>query len=314
MTGTATAPRRALPDPGKCHQNNLNHSFPANNRTDNTMPRTCARCGATMQADEAVFCNRCGSRLPPAAALACPACGRELLDPLSRFCDRCGLPFAGQDEVHEPEAPQPPMADETPEAEAEEIPLPPPARPKQKGQVCPACGFENEEKNRFYCRQCGAYIREKEGIRSNVGGVAGSRSAKGPIRIRQDGMDEIRKRPSFSPAPQERQPVARRKKGREPAMKKPLPYRKIAIGAVIVIALILIALVVPGMLKGEQKKNATATKSLAAHAPSAASAAGAAADSSPLDGIFSAIQGLIPTGGLFGNQAAPVVKDTSPVP
>lgn len=264
------------------------------------MSKICGNCGAPASVDGAVFCNQCGARFPDDTA-TCPSCGREVLDPLSRFCDQCGSPIPLPEEMPVPPAEVPPSPRE-PE-------MPPPV-PKERGQVCPACGYENEEKNRFYCRKCGAYIRDKSaGLPSGTGGVGAVRQPKaGPIRIKPDGMDAIRQRPVFeSPRPAKQPPAPRRKS--EPRRQKPLPYRKIAIAAAAMVIIAVIALVVPGMLGGNPE-NATAARSLAAPGPGAPDEKNA---DSPLSGLFAAIDGLLQGGEPVSNKGTPVFGQTTPV-
>ncbi len=185
----------------------------------------------------------------------------------------------------------------------------PPLIPRNQGPICPACGFENEGENRFYCKQCGAYIRDKSPVRASDAAGGGRRPQSGLIRIKPDGMDAIRQRPVYEPPKAEKQPIARRRK--EPPKRTPLPYRKIAIAAAVIIVLILIAMVVPGLLQ-EKPDTTAAARSLAAGAPADAAAEKTA--DSPVDSLFRMVQGLLPAGDGVSNQGTTVVKDTSPIP
>ncbi len=96
------------------------------------MKRHCIKCGSPAITDTSLYCNKCGSRLP--TEKSCLQCGRKFSDDESRFCDKCGssLALTVSSGIQEP-----------------------------KNSICQACGYENNEANRFHCKNCGAPLRRR---------------------------------------------------------------------------------------------------------------------------------------------------------
>jgi hypothetical protein len=256
------------------------------------MNKKCSNCGTPAPDNASVFCNRCGARLPanaPAPFLTCRKCGKTFTDPQSRFCNRCGSPLA-------------PAA-----AQAASPAIPPAVPAAVKGTRCPTCGFENPGETRFYCKKCGAYIPRREPFTEHGPAREAPRSvpAGGGIRVRPDGMDEIRQRPENKPAMPSgtREPVRQvplyeaaaqqeqaRKRRQEASQKRAASYRRMAYGAAAVILLVLviavIAVIVPGIVGGGNV-NATAP------------------------GLVEGLPwGIIPNLTSILNQSTPVINDT----
>ena len=144
------------------------------------MVKTCARCGANNNDPLAVFCNKCGSRLPELQKEICSNCGAGIRKD-SAFCTKCGARILSIPSVQK-------------------------APPRVKdGKICPECGFDENEQDRYYCRKCGSYIRNiQQGDES-----AGKKFSTGIIRIIPDSVN-ISSEPKKFPADTDQSP--RRKK------------------------------------------------------------------------------------------------------
>ncbi|MDD1682791.1 MAG: zinc ribbon domain-containing protein [Methanoregula sp.] len=250
------------------------------------MNKRCSNCGAPAPDEASVFCNRCGARLPaspPAPVLTCRTCGKTFTDPQSRFCNRCGSPLA-------------------PAAQAAS-----PKIPAAQEKICPACGFKNVGEFLFYCKKCGASIPGGEPFAQHAPAREAPRSVPtgGGIRIRPDGLDEVRQRPVNSMAMPSgtREPVRQvplyeaeaqqelaRKRREEASQKRVASHRRMAYGAAAVLLLVLviavIAVIVPGIVGGAQA-NATAP------------------------GLLEGLPwGIVPNLTSILNQSTPVINDT----
>lgn len=107
--------------------------------------------------------------------------------------------------------------EEVPKKEAQKAAVP----PAVIGTTCPTCGYMNEGRSRFYCKQCGAYI-PKSALSMHSEFIRNGHRQKptgAEIRIVPDGLDELRQRPVVKrPKEQPEQPV----KIKKPAPQKPV--------------------------------------------------------------------------------------------
>jgi ribosomal protein L37E len=96
----------------------------------------CPKCGTPAVDDQSLFCNRCGTQLPVNIAEEpgnyCPNCKTKIHDG-EIACSRCGFPLS---------------------------PEPPSIQPVKPSKNCPECGAPVIDENRYYCKTCGAYIRD----------------------------------------------------------------------------------------------------------------------------------------------------------
>jgi hypothetical protein len=200
------------------------------------MIKKCSRCGAPAPDDIAVFCNRCGTRLP--SVLHCRRCGKPVTDPLSRFCDHCGSPLA-------------------PAVQAV-----PPVTPA-KGNICPACGFENFVEDACFCKKCGSVL----GKNASTGTMPEGRSAvrREPVRMPAAAQPQ----PLNPPARAGKVPVSatavvpdtprvHRQDGPQRGGRRSWKKIALAVAAIIVLIIVIIAVlfIVPG-ISGDRSDNAT---------------------------------------------------------
>lgn len=223
-------------------------------------------------------CGQCGASVPGSLSLFCNKCGARLpaegsTDTL--ICPMCGKTLPDRlsqfcDRCGTPLLPP-----------VQPLPQVPPAIPKK---TCPACGFENHGYNLFFCKKCGTALSESEPQEKSArGGVQDK-----PIRDRMVDLDALHKKGKGGAVGSQVPP--RRGVPETPKWKGPRSYRKLAIGvAVLVLILIAAGIMVTNNsgIPGTDSENSTGPGLL----------------------------GMLPfshmsEGGLFSNQATPVVTDT----
>ncbi len=97
----------------------------------------CPRCGTQAPDDQSLFCNKCGTQLPlnvpDKPGNRCPNCTTILPDSKTSSCPRCGFLLV-------------------PESSS--------ILPVRTTKNCPQCQAPVLDENRYYCKICGAYIRD----------------------------------------------------------------------------------------------------------------------------------------------------------
>ena len=253
------------------------------------MIKKCSRCGTPAPDDIAVFCHRCGTRLP--SVPHCRRCGKPVTDPLSRFCDHCGSPLAPAVQA----APPVTLA---------------------KGNVCPACGFENVVKDARFCKKCGS--------------VLGKNAGTGFI---PDGRSAVRREPVSMPAavqPQPRNPPAaggtepvspaavvqdipreRRQDGHQGTGRRSWKKTALVSAVILVIVVIIAALfIVPGF-SGDRTDNATVPDQPGA-LPFGIGSGKSSENATVPDYLEMLPPGIMPGSTPVINQATAVITDTPP--
>jgi uncharacterized Zn finger protein (UPF0148 family) len=223
-------------------------------------------------------CVKCGATVPGSASLFCNKCGARL--PAEGSTDTVICPTCGKT--------LPDRLSQFCDRCGAPLSLPaqplPPVSPLMARKACPACGFENRGENLFYCKKCGTSLSESEPLDQSAGD---SVQAKLP-RDRMVNLDALPRNVNGSAAGS--QVPSDRSLQEIPQQKGQNSYRKIAIGIVgLVLILIAAAIFVTNNsgIPGTDSENSTAPGLL----------------------------GMLPfsdrsEGGLFSNQATPVVTDT----
>ena len=95
---------------------------------------------------------------PEASGMYCPKCGTNNLDIKTGSCTRCGFLVSSRT---------------------------PPVQPVTPSKTCTQCGAPVIDESRYYCKTCGAYLREKQGGKvSTSKDTSGSKSpVKTPVII-----------------------------------------------------------------------------------------------------------------------------------
>jgi DNA-directed RNA polymerase subunit RPC12/RpoP len=122
----------------------------------------CPKCGTQAVDDQSSFCNKCGTQLPVKTAEEpdnyCPNCNTKIQGS-ETVCSRCGFLLSPKQLSIQPAKP---------------------------GKTCPECGAPIIDENRYYCKSCGAYIRDTQGRKASVmdDSSSGSKaSGKKPVII-----------------------------------------------------------------------------------------------------------------------------------
>ena len=122
----------------------------------------CPKCGTQAVDNQSLFCNKCGTQLPVNIAEEpgnyCPNCNTKIQG-RETVCSRCGFLLS---------------------------PKQPSIQPAKPGKNCPECGAPIIDENRYYCKTCGAYIRDNQGRKASVmdDSSSGSKaSGKKPVII-----------------------------------------------------------------------------------------------------------------------------------
>jgi ribosomal protein L37E len=122
----------------------------------------CPRCGTQALDDQSMFCNKCGTQLPANTleepGTFCPNCNAKIPEGETGPCARCGFQFA---------------------------PKPRSIQPVKPTKDCPQCGEPVIDENRYYCKKCGAYIRDSKARKTSLeSDSSGSKSSiKKPVII-----------------------------------------------------------------------------------------------------------------------------------
>jgi len=119
------------------------------------MVTVCPKCGTQAVDDQSLFCNKCGAQLaistPEASREYCPNCKTNNLDRKTGSCTQCGFPL---------------------------LPKIPQGQPVVPSRTCPQCGAPVIDENRYYCKTCGAYLRDKHASKVSLADdTSGSKSS-----------------------------------------------------------------------------------------------------------------------------------------
>ena len=97
----------------------------------------CPKCGAQALDDQSLFCNICGTQLPvkipEEPGNFCPNCNTKIPGRETVSCTRCGFLFSAKT---------------------------PSLQPLKPTKNCPQCHAPVIDESRYYCKTCGAYIRD----------------------------------------------------------------------------------------------------------------------------------------------------------
>ena len=112
----------------------------------------CPKCGTQALDEQSMYCNKCGTQLPvnisEGSGTYCPNCNKKIPDSQAVSCKQCGFLFSLR------------------------TPSNPPAKPTKN---CSQCGAPVIDENRYYCKTCGAYVRD-----TKAGNVSLANDPSGP--------------------------------------------------------------------------------------------------------------------------------------